>query len=308
MLSTLSDRNKFDNSYNHGFKHEEFQYINLINDILQHGSLEKGRNGYTKSIFGAAMEFSLENNTLPLLTTKKLAWKTCLKELLWFVQGKTDNEILKQQNVNIWSGNADKEYLKTRNLNYDAGDLGPIYGHQWRHFNAEYKNCHTDYSDKGVDQLNNVITLLKDPETRTSRRIILTSWNPQQLDEMALPPCHILCQFNVIHDNKLSCSLYQRSGDIGLGVPFNIASYSFLTHLIAKHCGLEPYKFIYFLGNAHIYDDHINSLETQILRKPYTFPNIDIINVKNDINDYTIDDFKVTNYNYHETIKMNMRK
>ena len=308
MLSNLCESNNFNKNNKNSIKHEEYQYLNLINDILEYGTLEEGRNGYTKFIFGAAMEFSLENNKIPLLTTKKVAWKTCLKELLWFIHGDTNNELLNKQNVKIWDGNASKEYLETRNLHYNHGDLGPIYGHQWRHFNAEYKDCNTDYNGKGVDQLDNIINMLKNPSTRNSRRIIMTSWNPQQLDEMALPPCHVLCQFNVTNNDTLSCSLYQRSGDIGLGVPFNIASYSFLTHLIAKHCNLKPGKFIYFLGNAHIYDDHINSLKTQILRQPYNFPTIDIVNIKNDINDYTIDDFKINNYTYHETIKMHMRK
>lgn len=308
MLTNLCEYNKFDKNNKNAIKHEEYQYLNLINDILSHGSLEEGRNGYTKFIFGAAMTFSLENNNIPLLTTKKVAWKTCLKELLWFIHGDTNNELLNKQNVNIWNGNASQEYLETRNLNYKPGDLGPIYGHQWRHFNAEYKDCDTNYEGKGVDQLANIISILKNPSTRNSRRIIMTAWNPQQLDEMALPPCHVLCQFNVTNNDTLSCSLYQRSGDVGLGVPFNIASYSFLTHLIAKHCNLKPGQFIYFLGNAHIYDDHISSLESQTLRIPYTFPTLDIINVKKDINDYNIDDFKINNYSYHESIKMSMRK
>ena len=193
MLTNLCEYNKFDKNNKNAIKHEEYQYLNLINDILSHGSLEEGRNGYTKFIFGAAMTFSLENNNIPLLTTKKVAWKTCLKELLWFIHGDTNNELLNKQNVNIWNGNASQEYLETRNLNYKPGDLGPIYGHQWRHFNAEYKDCDTNYEGKGVDQLANIISILKNPSTRNSRRIIMTAWNPQQLDEMALPPCHVLC-------------------------------------------------------------------------------------------------------------------
>ena len=218
------------------------------------------------------MHFSLENNSVPFLTTKKLAWKTCLKELLWFIKGSTSNDILNSQNVSIWNGNSTRNFLDSRNLfDYKEGDLGPIYGFQWRHFNAEYKDCDTDYTDKGIDQLQNIINQLKNSETRNSRRLIMTAWNPCQIDKMALPPCHVLCQFNVTNNNKLSCSLYQRSGDVGLGVPFNIASYSILTHLIAKHTNLEPYEFIYNLGNTHIYDDHIDGLKQQILRIPYKF-------------------------------------
>ena len=244
-----------------GNVHEEYQYLRLINDILDEGSMEVGRNGKAKTVFGAAMHFDLSNNTIPVLTTKKVAFKTCLKELLWFINGYTDNKLLKEQKVKIWNANASREFLDSRGLhNNKEDDLGPVYGHQWRHFNANYTDCDTDYTGKGVDQLQNIIDQLKNPETRNSRRLVMSAWNPQQLDEMALPPCHILCQFCVTEGNKLSCSLYQRSGDVGLGVPFNIASYSILTHLIAKHCGLEAKEFVYFLGNAHIYDDHMDVL------------------------------------------------
>ena len=288
--------------------HQENQYINLINDIINDGDLSNGRNGNTYSIFGTIMQFSLENGKIPFLTTKKLAWKTCLKELLFFIRGDTNNNILNKQNVHIWDGNSDPEYLKTRNLNYTDGELGPIYGFQWRHFNAEYKDCNTDYKNCGVDQLDYIIEQLKNKETRNSRRLILTAWNPCQLNEMALPPCHILCQFNVKDDNKLSCHLYQRSGDVGLGVPFNIASYSMFTYIIAKHCDLIPHEFTYSLGNAHIYDDHVSELKTLLNRKPYEFPRFSVINKHSDINDYTLDDFLLENYNFHDTIKLNMRK
>lgn len=288
--------------------HEENQYINLINDIINDGDLSNGRNGNTYSIFGTIMQFSLENGKIPFLTTKKLSWKTCLKELLFFIRGDTNNNILNKENVHIWDGNSDPEYLKTRNLNYTNGELGPIYGFQWRHFNAEYKDCNTDYKNCGIDQLSYIIEQLKNKETRNSRRLILTAWNPCQLNEMALPPCHILCQFNVKDDNKLSCHLYQRSGDVGLGVPFNIASYSMFTYIIAKHCDLIPHEFTYSLGNAHIYDDHVNELKTLLNRTPYEFPRFSVINKHSDINNYTLDDFLLENYNFHDSIKLNMRK
>ena len=288
---------------------DEYQYIDLIQTILEKGHNESGRNGNVKAIFGTSMRFNLSNNKIPILTTKKLAWKTCLKELLWFISGSTDNKILKQKNVKIWNENASREFLDSRGLQHlEEDDLGPVYGHQWRFFNAPYDNCRTDYTNKGVDQLKYIIDSLKDPNTRTSRRLIMSAWNPQQLDQMALPPCHVLAQFNVFDDDKLSVALYQRSGDVGLGVPFNIASYAFLTHLIAHHCNLKAYEFVYFLGNAHIYDDHIETLKIQKNNIPMELPTLSIINKYESIDQYSIDDFVVENYNHHNELKMNMRK
>lgn len=285
---------------------EEKQYLNLISNIIDNGDLETGRNGDTIVLFGTNMRFSLTNSIVPFLTTKKLAWKTCLKELLWFISGKTDNKILKQQKVNIWNANGSREFLDSRNLHYPEDDLGPVYGHQWRFFNAEYKGCHENYNKQGVDQLQNIINILKNPKERHSRRIILSAWNPCQLDEMALPPCHILMQFHVSNNNELSCILYQRSGDVGLGVPFNIASYSLLTHLLAHHCDLKPKEFIHFIGNTHIYKDHIDPLKTQITREPFDFPTLEIKNKYDNINDYKFDDFVINNYVSHDKIPMSM--
>lgn len=305
MLKKCLNNNKLRNNK----FHEENQYLNLIEDIINENSEFIGRNGATLSVFGAAMHFSLENNTIPFLTTKKLAWKTCLKELLFFIRGETNNKILKNQNVHIWDANGSREFLDSRGLDhYKEDELGPIYGFQWRYFNAKYKGSDFNYNTKGIDQLNYIIEQLKNPDTRNSRRLIMTAWNPCQISEMALPPCHVMCQFNVTSGNKLSCSLYQRSGDVGLGVPFNIASYCFLTHLLAHHCGLSGYEFIHNLGNTHIYDDHIDSLKIQINREPLEFPKLTIINKYDSINDYNIDDFKISNYIYHENIKLQMRQ
>ena len=289
---------------------EEEQYLNLIRDILDRGTWEEGRNGKTKSIFGASMRFSLANGQIPILTTKKTAWKTCLKELLWFVRGETDNKLLQEQGVHIWDGNTTREFLDSRGLNhYREGLIGPGYGFQWRHFGGDYDSSAAGVKEggiKGVDQLQQIIDALKDPAQRTSRRLIMSAWNPCQLDEMALPPCHILCQFNVHNGNKLSCSMYQRSNDEACGTSFNIASYSFLTHLIAKHCGLEPYEFVYFKGNCHIYEEHVDGLQLQITREPYPFPTVSIKQVRENINDYQLDDFEIHNYQHHEPIKFQM--
>ena len=286
---------------------QEQPYLQLIQDVLDRGYTEQTRNGVTRSLFGASMRFILQNGTMPLLTTKKVAWKTCLRELLWFISGDTNNATLQNQGVHIWNGNASRAFLDSVGLhNNEENDLGPVYGFQWRHFNGSYPlSCPSEKN--GVDQLQQVIALLKNPATRTSRRILLSAWNPCQLDQMALPPCHVLCQFNVHGGNQLSCALYQRSGDVGLGVPFNIASYAFLTHLLAKVCGLEPFELVHFLGNCHIYEDHIPFLQEQIEREPFLFPSLRIEKHYENITDYKVEDFVVENYQHHPPLKMEMR-
>lgn len=295
------------NNINNNNNDEEYQYLNLIENILDNGTWEEGRNGKTKSIFGASMRFSLKDGKIPILTTKKTAWKTCLKELLWFIRGKTNNKLLLEQGVHIWDGNSSRDFLDSRGLqHYEVNELGPIYGHQWRHFNAKWEGDSHDYTGEGVDQLQQIIDALKDPKQRTSRRLIMTAWNPSQLDDMGLPPCHILCQFNVHDGNKLSCALYQRSCDFFLGIPFNIASYSLLTHLIAKHCGLKAYEFLHFMGNCHLYENAIDAAKLQITRQPYPFPTVSINQIRENINNYQIEDFEIHNYKSHNAIKVDM--
>jgi len=303
------------------YSHEEYQYLNIIENIIENGTWEEGRNGRTKSVFGSSMRFSLKDGKIPILTTKKTAWKTCLKELLWFIRGETDNKILKKQGVHIWDANGSREFLDSRGLtSYPEDMLGPIYGYQWRYYNANY-NCFSGkrlfnenepdiFSNRkdvtGIDQLQQIIDALKDPVQRMSRRLIMTSWNPIQLNEMALPPCHVMCQFNVHDGNKLSCSMYQRSNDEACGTPFNIASYSFLTHLLAKHCGLEAYEFVYFKGNCHVYEEHVEGIKEQMGREPYPFPTVSIKQVRENINDYQVEDFELHNYQHHPQIKFLM--
>jgi len=304
MLKNLSEYNKYRNTTipppinTFPQRHEENQYLNLIDDILSEGTREEGRNGATLVAVGAAMHFTLSNRRVPFLTTKRLAWKTCLKELLWFIRGQTDNALLQAQGVHIWDGNSNGR---------PDGDLGPIYGFQWRNFGGEYPANNNDNCKKGVDQLQLIIDALKDPEQRTSRRLLISAWNPCQLPEMALPPCHVLAQFHVTDGTRLSCSLYQRSGDVGLGVPFNIASYSMLTHLLAHHCGLDAHEFVYHLGNAHIYDDQVEALKEQVTREPHEFPRIAIRAMHDDISDYEVGDFEVQGYTCHDAIRMTMR-
>ena len=287
---------------------EEYQYINLVKEIIDNGYSENGRNGKTLVKFGHTMRFSLRDGAIPILTTKKVAFRPCFEELFWFMRGSTDNRLLQEKNVSIWNGNSTREFLDSRGLYERAvGDLGPVYGFQWRHFNAIYKDSNSDYSGEGVDQLQNIIDDLKNEDTRSSRRHILTAWNPCQLDEMALPPCHMICQFNVRENKYLSCALFQRSGDVGLGVPFNIASYSLFTHILAKHCGLIADEFVHFLGNCHIYEEHIEPLKVQIQREPMEFPKIEIKRICENIEDYNIEDIEwKTKYVSHEIIKMKM--
>jgi dihydrofolate reductase/thymidylate synthase len=237
---------------------EEEQYLNLIRHIIKDGCIRGDRTGTgTKSIFGAQMRFNLRDGTLPLLTTKRVFWRGVAEELLWFISGATNAKLLQEKGIHIWDGNASKEFLEQRGLGHrEEGDLGPVYGFQWRHFGAEYKDMHTDYTGQGVDQLADCIDKIKNnPE---DRRILLSAWNPSALSEMALPPCHMMCQFYVDTDkNELSCHMYQRSADMGLGVPFNIASYALLTHLVAQATGRQPGDLVHTLGDAHVYLNHV---------------------------------------------------
>ncbi|MDC1151187.1 thymidylate synthase [Pelagibacteraceae bacterium] len=308
MLKNVVEINKHKNRDLSQPKHEEYQYLNLIQDLLNEGKLEEGRNGKTLRGVGAAMHFSLENGKIPILTTKKTAWKTGTRELLWFIKGQTDNKILTDQGVGIWKGNTTAEFLEKCGLDYEPGrSIGPMYGHQARFFNAAYTGCETDYTGQGIDQLQKVIDDLKNPETRNSRRHVVSVWNPEQLDQGVLNPCHILYQFVVTDGNKLSCLLQQRSVDTILGCPINILSYSILTCIIAKICDLEPYEFIHYCGDVHLYDDLIEIAKEQITREPYPFPTLEILNKRDNINDYVIEDFKLHDYQHHPQLKGAMR-
>jgi thymidylate synthase len=284
---------------------QESQYLDLIKKILLEGELRLTRNSTTKSIFGEKLEFDI-SKSVPFVTTKKLAWKTVIRELLWFLSGSTDNQKLLDQNVFIWQGNASREFMDSLGFHdRDINDLGPVYGHQWRHFGTKYINHRTDYFKKGVDQIQMVIDQLRND--RTSRRIILNAWNPADLHLMNLPPCHMMCQFYV-SNKELTCQMYQRSADVGLGLPFNIASYTVLTYILAKLSGLKPKKLIVIIGDAHIYANHFQSLEEQIQRTPFKSPSL-IINPEKiflKVEDFSIDDFSLENYLHHDSIQMDM--
>jgi thymidylate synthase len=225
---------------------------------------------------------------------------------LGFKQGNTNANDLADKDIHIWDGNGSKEFLESRGLGHrDEGDLGPVYGFQWRHFGAKYVDMHTDYTGKGVDQLQDCIDkIMNNPE---DRRIIMSAWNPADLDEMALPPCHMFCQFYVdVDKNELSCQMYQRSADMGLGVPFNIASYALLTHMMAHVTGRKAGDFIHTIGDAHVYLNHVEALEEQLTRRPRPFPKLKIKKQTSDIDSFAYDDFEVVGYKPHKTIKMKM--
>ncbi|KAI8116259.1 Thymidylate synthase [Lucilia cuprina] len=294
---------------NHDIKEEdenrgEQQYLDLIAQIIEKGVDRGDRTGVgTVSIFGAQMRFDMRNS-FPLLTTKRVFWRAVAEELLWFVHGCTDAKILQEKNIHIWDGNSDRKFLdKLGFTEREEGDLGPVYGFQWRHFGAKYRTCHDDYSNEGVDQLKEVINTIR--TNPNDRRIIMSAWNPLDIPQMALPPCHCLAQFYVAN-GELSCQLYQRSADMGLGVPFNIASYALLTYMIAHITGLKPGDFIHTTGDTHVYKNHIEPLKEQLKRKPRPFPKLLIKREVKDIEDFKFEDFEIVGYKPYPKIEMEM--
>ncbi|XP_006151681.1 thymidylate synthase [Tupaia chinensis] len=284
--------------------HGELQYLGQVEHILRCGARKEDRTGTgTLSVFGMQARYSLRDE-FPLLTTKRVFWKGVLEELLWFIKGSTNAKELSSKGVKIWDANGSRDFLDSQGFSTrEEGDLGPVYGFQWRHFGAEYKNMDSDYSGQGVDQLQKVIDTIK--ANPNDRRLIMCAWNPKDLPLMALPPCHALCQFYVV-DGELSCQLYQRSGDMGLGVPFNIASYALLTYMIAHITGLKPGDFVHTLGDAHIYLNHVEPLKIQLQREPRPFPKLKILRKVEKIDDFKAEDFQIEGYNPHPTIKMEM--
>lgn len=284
---------------------EERQYLNLVKHIIDVGVLKGDRTGVgTYSVFGRTMRFSLRGGTMPLFTTKKVFWRGVAEELLWFISGDTNVKTLKEKNVHIWDENGSREFLDKRGLRFrEEGDLGPVYGFQWRHFGAQYTTCHADYKGKGIDQIKQIIdTIKKSPD---DRRLILSAWNPSALPDMALPPCHMFAQFYVAR-GELSCQMYQRSADMGLGVPFNVASYALLTHLIAHCTDLLPGEFIHVMGDCHVYTNHVAPLREQLKREPRPFPKLRIKNGLKDIDGFKFEDFEIVGYNPYPAIKMEM--
>jgi len=287
-------------------RHEEYQYLDLIRDVMETGVEREDRTGTgTLSKFGVQMRYNLRH-TFPLLTTKRVFWRGLAEELLWFIHGDTNANHLAEKGVHIWDGNGSRAYLDSIGLSHrEEGDLGPVYGFQWRHFGAEYTDMHADYSGKGIDQLAEVIEKIR--SNPTDRRIVLTAWNPAALRDMALPPCHMFAQFYVdVAAGEVSCQMYQRSADLGLGVPFNIASYSLLTAMVAHVCGMRPGDFVHVLGDAHVYKNHVEPLKEQLRNHPLHFPTLELNAEKKSIDAFVFEDFKLKDYNCHKKISMTM--
>lgn len=272
-------------------------YLNSLKTVLDNGQVRDDRTGVgTIGVFGMQQRYDLSKG-FPAVTTKKLAFKACLGELLWFLEGSSDERRLAEithrtrdsSKRTIWTDNAESDYWKPK-AKFD-GDLGRVYGVQWRDFGGV---------DQVVELVNNI---KKDPY---GRRHILTAWNPAQLDQMALPPCHCFAQFYISADNKLSCQMYQRSADYFLGVPFNIASYSIFTHMIAQVCNLEVGEFVHVLGDAHIYLNHVEQVKEQLTRDPLPAPTLWLNPEVKDITKFTMDDIKLLNYQSHSAIKAPM--
>ncbi|KAH9656815.1 Bifunctional dihydrofolate reductase-thymidylate synthase [Citrus sinensis] len=275
-------------------KHEEYLYLRLVQDIISDGNLKDDRTG---------------TGTLSKFGCQKVFWRGVVEELLWFISGSTNAKVLQEKDIHIWDGNASREYLDRRvsgfnfSLKREEGDLGPVYGFQWRNFGARYTNMHADYSGQGFDQLLDVINKIKN--NPNDRRIVLSAWNPSDLKLMALPPCHMFAQFYMAN-GELSCQMYQRSADMGLGVPFNIASYALLTCMIAHVCDLAPGDFIHVIGDAHVYRNHVRPLEEQLQKLPKPFPILKINPEKKDIDSFVAEDFKLIGYDPHQKIEMKM--
>ena len=284
-------------SSNYYTSKNEQAYLDLLQHVLTHGSEKGDRTGTgTLSHFGAQLRFDLADG-FPLLTTKKVHFKSIVYELFWFLSGSTHVDYLQENGVRIWNEWSTAE--QTARFNRPAGDLGPVYGHQWRNYGAT-KDENGIYNNDGIDQITQVVEQIKN--NPNSRRLIVSGWNPGEAEQVALPPCHTLFQFFVA-DNKLSCQLYQRSADLFLGVPFNIASYALLTHMVAQVCGLEVGEFVWTGGDCHIYQNHREQVELQLTRELYTLPTLTLNSNVTDIFAFKYEDISIDGYESHPAIK-----
>lgn len=289
----------------------EIEYLNALRSILETGESRDDRTGTgTISKFGIQMRFNLEEG-FPAITTKKLAWKSVVSELLWFIEGSGDEFRLREllhgdrysDKRTIWTDNAQASYWTSKRLQRHPGDLGRIYGVQWRRWRKPLIRINKVVLQNHDQLIDLVDGLKKDPY---SRRHIITAWNPGELDIMALPPCHMMSQFYVTKDKKLSCHMYQRSADMFLGVPFNIASYALFTHLLSQVCGLGVKELVISFGDAHIYKNHVKQVQEQLSRKPLKMPILNLNKEISDITKFTMSDIELIDYNCHDAIKAEM--
>jgi len=289
----------------------EKEYLNSLKEILEQGEHRDDRTGVgTISQFGIQLNFDLSKG-FPAITTKKLAWKAVVSELLWFIEGSGDEFRLREilhgnrysEKETIWTQNATASYWTTKRLQRHPGDLGRIYGVQWRRWRKPLIRINKVVLQNHDQLLELVEGLKKDPN---SRRHILSAWNPGELEIMALPPCHMMAQFYVSNDRKLSCHMYQRSADMFLGVPFNIASYALFTHMLAQVCDFEVGKLVISFGDAHIYKNHVDLVKLQLSRKPFVLPKLILNTDVKDITKFTMDDISLDNYQSHDSIKADM--
>jgi dihydrofolate reductase/thymidylate synthase len=313
----LYKRNNSANKFLYPSMHPEFQYLNLLNHIATSGCVRPDRTGVgTHSIFGTQMRFDISGDTVPILTTKKVPWKSCIRELLFFLCGTIDTTVLESQGVNIWKGNTSRDFLDKRGLSaYPTGCMGPAYSWQWRSFGAPFdpSNPYVSVEERcqngGIDQIANILHLLKtDP---FSRRILLSAWNPQQLDQMALPPCHMLAQFYVNEEGgqkHLSCQMYQRSVDTACGLPWNMLSYALLTKILALKSGMQAKELILVGGDAHVYSNHLEGVQEQISRMPRPWPKmtIDPSVIDMPFEEIKVSHFQLIGYLSHSAIKFEM--
>lgn len=284
---------------------EEKQYLDMCTDIVETGFQKSDRTGTgTFSKFGQTMRFSLRGGVIPVLTTKRVFWRGVVAELLFFISGKTDTSVLSDDGVNIWKGNTSREFLDSRGLTgYKVHDMGPMYGFQWRHWEAEYRGCSDDYTGEGIDQLQECINMIKNQPD--SRRIVITAYNPSDLAKSVLPPCHYSIQF-ACYGDELSILVTMRSVDLGLGFPFNVASYSLLLHMVCQVTSKKPGEIVFNAGDCHVYKNHVEGLKEQISRVPRGFPTISLNKNVDCIDDFSSGDIELVGYYPHPSIKLDM--
>ena len=309
-ILNIHDSQEYKVNIHNFYNKNETKYLETVSKIIEKGVYNLDRtNVGTKCLFGKTIKYDLRNNILPLFTSRKMFSRGIIEELLFFISGSSNTKILENKKVNIWKGNTSREFLDSRGLNhFEEGEYGESYGFNLRHYGAEYKGLDYDYTNKGIDQLQNVVDLIKN--NPTSRRILFTFHNPETVDRIPLPACHVLYQFYIdINTNELSCSFYQRSSDFCLAANYNVVSCSLLVYMLCHICNLKPGKVIHNVGNIHIYMNHIEEAKKMLQNEPMPFPLLYIDDPQNEIktiDDFKYEHFKILFYKSHKTHKFEM--